>query len=445
MNKKIVIFTSFADIQKAYSLNIIVQYQIEMLLLNGYKPTVIVHESFKPEGIYAHPGVKIEKIPNMPVHNEVKKDETFEQDVAGLEKRLLEILKDQDVVITHDIVYQAACLKHNMAARKVAKQLPNLKWLHWIHSATSPSLLNMVVGIFEDQYVNLIQTPFPNSKYVYPNSYAVPAVAHNFGVNIEDVKVVPHPTDICEFFGMTKEVEEVIYGYDILSADAITTYPIRLDRGKQVEYVIKTMAALKDFNLSIRIVIIDFHSTGGDKIQYRDELKQLGIDLGLNNQELIFLSEQKEQWKYEVDPRIVAMFQSISNVFIMPSVSETYSLIAQEAGLTKQVMVLNYDFPPFRSIYGENAIYKKFSSRFDIMADPAEAMLTGSQTTTQYGSSDLPAEARKSAEKKYHRATAGQITARLAHPEMAMATFLRKERNLQNVFKKFMEPLFYEN
>lgn len=441
--KKVVILTSFADIQKAYSLNIIVQYQIKMLLLNGYKPTIIVHESFQPEGIYAHPNVEIVKVPNMPMHNEVKKDETFEKDVNDLYLRFMEILKDKDICLTHDVVYQPACLKHNFAARKAAQELPNLKWLHWIHSATSPHLLNMVRPIFEDQYINLISKPFPNSLYVYPNAYAVPAVAKNFGITQEEVKVVPHPTDIAEFFGMSKEVEEVLYEYNIFSADAITTYPIRLDRGKQVEFVIKTMAALKDFGLSIRIIVIDFHSTGGDKVQYRDELKQLGIDLGLNNEELIFLSELKEKWKYEVDPRTVGMFQQISNVFIMPSVSETYSLITQEAALTKQVVVLNYDFPPFRSIYGEDAIYRKYSSRFDILADSEEAVKQDSQTKTQYGASDLPPEARKFAEKQYHRTTAGMIVARLNHPEIRLSNYLRKERNLQVVFKKWIEPLFY--
>src|SRR6266446_3346869 len=439
--KKVVIFTSFSDIQKAYSLNIIVQYQIKMLLLNGYAPTVIVHESFKPEGIYAHPNVTIEKIPNMPVYNEMKKDETFDRDVEVLTSRLFEILKDKDIVFTHDIIYQNACLKHNFASRKVAEKLPGLKWLHWIHSATSPLLLNMIRPIFSDAYADLVTKPFPNSKYIYPNSYAVPAVAHNFNISQEDVRVVPHPTDVCDFFGMDKNIEKIIYMYDILSADVITTYPIRLDRGKQVEYVIKTMSALKDYGLSIRIIIIDFHSSGGDKVRYRDELKQLGIDLGLNSDELIFISEQREEYKYEVDPRVVAMFQCISNVFIMPSVSETYSLITQEAGLTKQVVVLNYDFPPFRSIYGENAIYKKYSSRFDIMADPVEAVMPNSQTKTEYGSSDLPKEARGEAEKQYHRGTAGEIAARLKHPEMALSTYLRKNRNLQAVFKKFIEPL----
>ena len=415
-----------------------------MLLLNGYEPTVIVAETFEPEGIYAHPKVRLETIPNVACHNEVIKDETFDQDVTEIEQRLMEILKDQDIVITHDIIYQNACLKHNFAARRAAKKLPNIKWLHWIHSATSPLLLNMIRPIFTDEYVNLVQTPFPNAKYVYPNSYAVPSVAKNFGVSQEEVRVVNHPTDIPGFFNMPDDVERVIFEKDILSADAITTYPIRLDRGKQVEYVIRTMAMLKDFGLSIRVIIIDFHSTGGDKVVYRDELKQVAIDYGLNSDEIIFTSEANEMWNAEVPQTVVGNFQMISNVFILPSVSETYSLIAQEAALTKQVVVLNADFPPFRSIYGENAIYRKYSSRYDVFADPSEAITEHSQTNTSYGSADLPNDARASAEKSYHKETAGMIAARLKHPEMALSIFLRKNRNLQAVFKQQMEPLFYE-
>ena len=442
--KKVSILTSFSDLQKAYSLNIIVQYQIKMLLLNGYSPTVIVHETFEPEGIYAHPDVTIQTIPNVPCHNEVKKDETFDEDVTAIETRLMDILKDQDVVITHDIIYQNACLKHNFASRRVAKKLPQLKWLHWIHSATSPLLLNMVRPIFADEYVNLIQTPFPNAKYVYPNNYAVPAVADNFGVSTEDVRVVHHPTDVYDFFTIPREVEEVMHKNDLLSADAITVYPARLDRGKQVQYVIKTMACLKDYGLKVKVVVADFHSTGGDKLIYRDELKQIGIDYGLSQNELLFLSELREEWSHEAPQSVIANFQMLANVFIMPSVSETYSLTTQEAALTKQVVVLNQDFPPFRSIYGENAIYRKYSSAFDVLAEVKEAVRPDSWTGTKYGASNLPEEARASAEKAYHYETAGMIAARLHHPEIALATFLRKNRNLQTVFKKEMEPLFYE-
>jgi hypothetical protein len=258
-------------------------------------------------------------------------------------------------------------------------------------------------------------------------------------------RVIHHPTDIAGFFQMPMELEKMLHDKGVLNADVITTYPVRLDRGKQAEFVIRTLAMLKDYGLSVRVIIADFHSTAGDKIVYRDELKQIGIDYGLNSDELIFLSEQNDEWTSEVPQSIIMNLQVISNVFIMPSVSETYSLITQEAALCKQVVVLNHDFPPFRSIYGENAIYRKYSSRYDVLADPTEAGAAASATNTAYGSADLPPEARKEAEKNYHRITAGMIAARLKHPEMALATFLRKNRNLQTVFKKELEPLFFEN
>jgi len=441
--KRVCILTSFADSQKAYSLNIVVQTQIKMLLLNGYEPTVIVHDTFEPEGIYAHPKVKIEKIPNVACHNEVRKDETFDEDVSVIEKRLDEILQDGDIVLAHDIIYQPACLKHNFASRRVAVKKPKVKWLHWIHSATSPSLLNAVRPLFTDEYLNLIQTDFPNSFYIYPEAYTIPSVARNYNVPEDRVKHIPHATDICGYLGMDKESERVIYDKDILSADAIAVYPIRLDTGKQPEYVIKTMAMLKDFNLKVRVVMIDFHSTGAEKVEVREKCKNIAIDYGLAQDELIWTSEQSDNWTSEVPQNVVRDFFLISNVFILPSVSETYSLIAQEAMLCGNVAVLNKDFPPFRSIYGDNPIYKKYSSAFDVNADLAEARTQDSWTGTQYGSDKLPPEARGEAERQYHKGTAGQVLARLKLPEQAQKTWVRQERNLDAVFKKFYLPIFY--
>lgn len=440
---KVAILTSFSDFQKAYSLNIIVQTQIKQLLLADYEPTVIVHDTAEPEGIYAHPSVKIAYIPNVACHNEVRKDDTFDEDVKALEDALYETLKDVDVVLSHDIIYQPACLKHNFASRKVAQRLPKLKWLHWIHSATSPDLVNQIQPVFGDEYLKLIQTPFPNSLYIYPESYTIPSVARNYNIEVDKVKHVPHATDICGYLGMDKKLEQMIYEKDVLSADAIAVYPVRLDRGKQVEFVIKTMAMLKDFGLSVKVIIVDFHSTGGDKLTYRDNLKEIAIDYGLSHDELIWTSEQYEEWSHEVDQDIVRQLFSISNVFIMPSVSETYSLIAQEAMLCGNVVVLNQDFPPFRSIYGENPLYRKYSSAFAVLADLPEARSGNTWTGTQYGASDLPPEARKNAERDYHRTTAGMIYARLKQPEIAQRTWVRKERNLMKVFKNYLEFLFF--
>jgi hypothetical protein len=436
--KNIVIFTTFADASEAYSLNRVVQDQLKMLLQNGYKPAVIVAEPFQPKGIYAHPDVIIKKIPMVPVYNEVKKDATFEDDVERLVQGLEDVLKDADVVLTHDVIYQNAALKHNFAARRVAVKYPKLKWLHWIHSATSPVRLAHLRPYFQDEYLTLIGKEFPNSYYIFFNHYSIPRVAANFGVDESLVKIVHHPSDLAEVYGLSHGIDEFARRKGLYTADAVCVYPIRLDRGKQVEYVIKTMACLKSFDLKIRVVIVDFHSTGGDKITYRDELKAMAIDWGLNENELVWTSEQRLDWRVEVPHSDVTGLMRLSNVFIMPSVSESYSLVTQEAGLNKVVAVLNFDFPPLRDIFGPDAIYRKYSSNIDALNG------MDGNTNTAYGPSDVSPEERKSHERIYHTETAGLIASRLRNSSpLKLATFLRKYRNLDYVFKHELEPLFY--
>jgi len=187
------------------------------------------------------------------------------------------------------------------------------------------------------------------------------------------------------------------------------------------------------------MIVIDFHSTGGDKVNYRDELKKIGIDWGLSYGELIFTSDEKNAWEYEIPWENVAEFMRLANVMTMPSVSESYSLVTQEAGMNKQVVVVNQDFPPFRDIFGHSIIERKYSSNIDIMNG-----LDGN-TSTKYGPDGISEQERRAHEEKYHYETAGIIKSRLFdNGPMELAINLRKNRNLNAVFKKELEPLLFE-
>ena len=443
--KTVCIFTNFFNYDQSYSLIRVTEDQIKMLVSHGYEPVVIVSESFEPKGAFAHKKVKLCKVPNVPCHNEVKKDETFEQDVDNIAKKLKQHLKGVDVCITQDIVYKPSELKYHFAARRVLKDFPNIKWLHWINSATPPVTLNSLMRIFTDEYLNLMKVPFPNSYYVFFNEISRDMIASNFNVDKKLVKVVHHPSDLNEIYGVKdKNLKSFIKKRDIYSADAICIYPIRLDRGKQVQFVIKTMAKVKELGMDVRCIIVDFQSTGGDKVTYRDELKSMGIDWGLNTKELAFTSEFCEDWNVEVPHEAVLALFRLSNVFIMPSVSESYSLIAQEAALTKNVMTLNQDFPPFRDIFGSSAIFRKYSSNWDVLAGYDEAMGEGKNSTTEYGPPSISPEERKHYEEIYHKDTAGMIVNKLRSDiAMAMQIRTRKFRSLEYIFTKELEPLLY--
>lgn len=437
-SKKIALFTTFSSAEPAYSLNRVVQDQIKMFLHNGYEDIrVVVADGFEPVELYSQ--VKLIHVPNVPVYNEIKKDESFNEDVDLIYDVLKKELQDVDVILTHDIIYQPACLKHNFAARKFALENPQIKWLHWIHSATSPYTLQNLMGIFEDGYLDILRKEFPNSLYVYFNHYSVPRIAHNFGISEDRVRIVHHPLDVCGFFGVHPRVAEFVDRKKLLEADAVCIYPCRLDRGKQVEMAVKTMAMLKEFSMKVRMIVVDFHSTGGDKVVYRDELKALAIDWGMNAQELSFTSDFCPEWAAQVDQQIVRDFMMFQNVMIMPSVSESYSLVTQEAASLGCVTVLNEDFPPFRDIFGPNAIFRKYSSAIDVMNG------MDGWTGTQYGPSTASPEERKHHEKVYHKETAGRIANRLRTVDsFVLQRKILKERNLDTVFRKELEPLLFD-
>lgn len=442
---RVAIFTNFFSPDETYSLYRVTVDQIKMLLRAEIKPVVIVSDSFDPTGTIFEE-VELRKVPNVPCHNEVRKDESFDLDVESIYKALKEHLSDVDVCITQDIVYKPSELKYNFAARRLAPELPKLKWLHWINSATPPVKLNSLMGIFTDEYLNSFKTPFPNSKYVFFNDISKEIIARNFEVTVEDVRIVHHPSDFFEVYGITdKNLQNFIDKREIFSADAIFVYPIRLDRGKQVEYVIKTAAMMKEFGLSVRCIIVDFHSTGGDKVTYRDELKAMGQDWGLSPQELAFTSEFCEEWKVNIPHNTVLSMFRFSNCFVMPSVSESYSLITQEAALTKNLIVLNQDFPPYRDIFGPHNIFRKYSSNWDLLAGYNEAMTQNSHTHTEYGPNNISTQERTHYEKNYHRETAGKLASKLLNDEtLATNRFIRKNRWLDVVFKKELLPILYE-
>lgn len=433
--KRIALFTNFSSADAAYSLNRVVQDQIKMFLHNGYEDVrVLVAEGFEPVEMYAE--VQLFHIPNVPCHNEIRKDESFDSDVENIYQSLSKALEGVDVVLTHDLIYQPACLKHNLAARRYAQEHPEIKWLHWIHSATSPYTLQALMGIFEDKYIELIRKEFPHSFYVFFNDYSKPRIAENFGVREELVKTVHHPLDVYGFWQLDGDVARFADEKKLLEADAICVYPCRLDRGKQVEVAIKTMAMMKDFKMSVRMIVVDFHSTGGDKVTYRNELKEIGIDWGLNPQELSFTSEFSPEWSAQIPHALVRQFLQFANVMIMPSRSESYSLVTQEAASLGAVVVLNKDFAPFRDIFGAGAIYRQYSS--NIAINGMDGFIQ-----TSYGG-DVSPEEQKFHEKKYHRETAGMITYRLKNYEPhVLRSKILKERNLDAVFKQQLEPLLY--
>lgn len=414
--KQVTILTEFYTHDEAYSLCGVISEQLEML--KDYKPILVVDEAFPKEGTPWHE-FEMRRIPGVPRGNVIKKTDRWDEDIEVLRIGIEAALHDADVVISHDAIYQPSMILHHLAMRKVAAANPHIRWLHWIHSATPA---------FAKQHAELVKGRFPNSKIVFPNEYDRARVAANYNVPETDVVFVPHSTDPISFIMAHPLSKELAKEINLLEADVIGCYPARLDRGKQVEIVLEIFAGIKKTGRSVRCVVFDFHSTGGDKVTYREWLMKKCAEMGLSiGREVVFTSQWRKETHLSCPRQMVRDFMLVGDVFILPSRSETYSLVAQEAAMCKNLLMLNFDFPPMRNIYGENALYGKFSSNIDMLSGDA------GETTTKYGD-----------RQGYMSSMALKIIARLEE-SVILRQFRsrRKHRNPKAVFRDYFEPLLW--
>jgi glycosyltransferase involved in cell wall biosynthesis len=437
--KNVAILTTFRADDPAYSLCNVTNDQLKMLIGAGYKPVVLVTKGFVPGRMFKSSYVELRELPDQTRSNAIDqnliKDEAFMKDVQVLQDAMVNALRDVDVVITHDIIYQPDALKHRIALAYAHDQaMPHLRFMHWIHSATSPYRMAALRGQFPEAYREAMKDVFPNSFYIFMNEFSRPRIGREFGVPEHNIRIIPHPTDYFNFAKYDKETIKLIHDKKLHEADYVAVYPIRLDRGKQVEVVIKIMATLKKLDRTVRVVIVDFHSNSKDpsdpKYQYRQELREVAIDWGLNSEEITFTSEYLPEWDLEVPSTVIADLFDISNLFIMPSASESFSLITQEAAMKNNLLVLNRNFPPFREMFGPAAIHWPFNSAMN----PID--ITEGKTTVNFKSPEH--------EKEDYMLLAKNILASTLNKQNITRRGLLKLRTLESVFRHQFEPTMFD-
>jgi glycosyltransferase involved in cell wall biosynthesis len=349
-------------------------------------------------------------------------DETFDEDIDTLFKELTGFIEDNSVVLTHDLIFLPDYTKLHVAARRMANERPSISWVHTIHSATAPRGLIEEREMYGETYKELLMSKFPNSVIAYPNSYDIPRVARNFSFEEDEIHEVPHASDSSE--GMERIVRDVYFNHKLYEPEVLMVFPLRLDRGKNAEMNVQLAAALKRLGTTVKMLFCDFQSTGDDKVVYREDLKRLAKYLDVE-EEVLFLSELDDSAQLEVSHNAVLDFLTLSNVFMMPSKSETYSLVVQEAMMKGNFCILNHDFAPMRQIYGDNAIYRQFSSNIGFDGMNGEINTNYSPNIEAYFD-DLARAV------KYYVSRDKTVKAK---------TWVRTKRNYSYVFKNYLEPL----
>jgi len=360
---KIGIFTTFSNFNPEYSLCTVVSQQLQALVKHGYEPVLFVLDIFK-EDEEVPEGVEVRRtIPQLILEPYGINDlSNFEEDVKKAQTALEETMADIDVCLTHDIIFINSYLPYNTALRNAQKTtLQHTKWLHWMHSG--PSARPTLDG---SPYDNLYTLP-NNSKLVYMNYTDAVRAAEMYGTWDTEVRTIFNPMDLRILHNFHPLSRDLVERYDLLSADVVDVYPLSTPRmgagGKQIEKVIQVMAEIKNLGKSIRIVVCNAHANADREKDYIKDMYRKAAELGIESRELVFTSLfNAPDWEHGVPHEVVRDMFLISNVFIFPTVSENCPLVLLEAMATKNLLVLNANFPALKDFAGKNALYFNFGS-----------------------------------------------------------------------------------
>lgn len=408
--KKLAILTNFRGYDEAYGLCQFVRNEVKLLTRNGYTPRLILREGYKlDECRTAYSGVEFHCIdPGQTGSNRVKVDADSETDIQRLHEQLRDVLDGVGLVITQDLIFQANQWKHHVAARRLARERPDLRWLHVVHSA---SVLNTSEKV--GRYQNELQGKFPNSLLWTFTRESVERMGGLYGYEVDEIVVIPPPLDFVD--DMHPISQSIIQEHDLMHADIIIVYPCRLDTGKRPGIVIEIADELRKMHYDARVVLVNSYSNAGAKMEFRDELRQQAHRADVP----LVLTSDAVGCKVRTPHQVVMNLFELGDVLIQPSSTESYSRILCEAAWHGCTLVLNYDLPLFREYEGL-ATMGKFSSSIDVhTGQPGE-------TTTEYGN-----------RQDYMRGLAAKIAYHMENDRtLKLHRMMRQERSLEAIWPK---------
>ena len=368
---KIGILTNFQDFGPQYSLTQIVLTQARLLHRYGHDVHLFTCEQFNPKDEVLIPkGVTHEKKIPFGHLKDLRSENDLTPELKLVRNNMAQMLRTEvvgyNVIITHDFIFQGWNMPFGLGCRDASADLPDVRWLHWIHSTTSQYKNSAGEMVFPDWWD--INKYGKKHKIVYPNKSDKTRVAEAYKGWAEDVRIVPHIKDLRTYADFSDETCKFIdYAPGIMHADIVQLYPCSVDRlaAKKLEVVMGIFANLKQMFQSVCLVVATQWCTGKKQRDIVDEYKKIAMSLNLEiGSEVVFTADyDPKRYGVGIPKRMIREIFMCSNLFIFPTSEETFGLVLPEACLAGGVLpVLNRSLDLMSEITGYNALYFEFGS-----------------------------------------------------------------------------------
>ncbi len=423
---QIAIMTMFGKLDSTYSLVNVVAEQLRMLLDAGLSVRLLVCEGFEHQskfGIFLDPRIDWHEVCNTLDGRQIEWQNydqpdpqvhaTFFDEAKVIAADLAAHLADVQVCILHDILYQGWHLLHNVALRATQEKLPDLRFISFSHSAPLRRPPN-------PQWPGSARfTPMPRTTFISLTYAGIAPLAAQYDLPEGRCRVVYNSLDLLSSLG--EDAARLAAQADLLSPQVLIVYPGRLTPAKHFEKLASLAGAIKSAGeTSVRAVFCDFPSGDINPNLYKGVVRLAGKEAGLSDEDMIFTSEQGFPGGF---PRsgVLDLF-TLSNLFVHPSFSEAFPLIALEAASRGNLLVVNQAVPSLEEVGRQLGAH---FMRWDALA-------YGYQTTESY----LPSE------KEYYLEHAETILGLLReNPVLAAKTLVRRRYSPAWVWKHQLGPL----
>jgi glycosyltransferase involved in cell wall biosynthesis len=344
--KRIVLLTALSYFPPAYSVSTVVFDQARMLARN---PKWLVQ-------IWVMEGTKLDSLPPLPenivvraiVPNVAWKEDVI--DVGAVERLALAVRSNlfplgNATIITHDLLFISHYLTFAAAIHAIG-QTKAFAWLHVCHSAAAKER--------PDGEARKYRATLPaGHRLLCLNGADSLFLAEYYDVDIRRVSVAANARDITTFGAVDPMAATIIDENALTDADVVQIFPVSGTRmgAKGVPTIIRILGQIIKKGLKAKLVLVNAHSNSGAVRATLDAYKEHADKEGLGAENLIITSERFPHTQAEgLSVQAVHDLFAVSNLFILPSLSEASSLVMLEAALSGCLIVSNSSLHTVRNI-----------------------------------------------------------------------------------------------
>jgi glycosyltransferase involved in cell wall biosynthesis len=357
--RPLVILTTFAAFDEAYSLVQVVKDQIQAGLRAGMQVHLIVLRKFNvetlPAGLQDNPCFHLHACLSNWAWRTDTVDDTQRPTVRREMMQALTAIGSELLIICHDICFQEHFLTYAAALHDIGEQ-PGWSFWHMSHSSAQAPPPTHKARMYRGK--------LPRGHHALALNYLESErLRHYYCIDPSQVFVLPNARDLSTLHHMDALTCSLLQWSRLCMAEVAMLYPVNMDRAqaKGVHDLPRVVGALQRRGMSARCLVIDSRSSDPRARLARQEVDAICAEQCVQD-EVLFASDHPGVAPYKglENLQVQHLFQAC-NLFAFPTRGECSPLVLLEAAAAGCLLVLNLEVDALLEQFGPNeAIYYRF-------------------------------------------------------------------------------------